>query len=175
MSSQTVTPLEPTHPKLFHHTSITRPITPAPSPFPPSQKNTKCSSSTLAYQERESSELGEYVANDVALLNSLGWEAFVKSKRGRGDIGQLNKPHPANRLLKHYKHHGAPVRFSTPPWSLDRLLAAVKRGPHQSCNLHLNFLQQEFIDMIQKGQWVVLPFSVAKNFARPASKPSWSC
>ena len=163
MSSQTVTPLEPTRPKLFNHTSITRPITPAPTSFPPSQKNTKCSSSTLAYQERESSELGEYVANDVALLNSLGWEAFVKSKRGRGDIGHLTKPHPANRLLHHYKHHGAPVRFSTPPWSLDRLLAAVKRGPHQSCNLHLNFLQEEFIDMIRKGQWVVLPFSVAKT------------
>ena len=52
---------------------------------------------------RDSTELGEYVANDIALLNELGWEAFVKSKRKGGDIGLLDKPPPANRLLHHYK------------------------------------------------------------------------
>ena len=126
--------------------------------------NTVVESTTLSYQSAiESKELGEYVSNDVALLNELGWEAFVASKRGRGDIGLLDKPHPANRLLKHYKHHGAPVRLSTPDWTMDQLIESVERGPHKSCDAHVDFLQEEFIDMIKKGQWVVLPFSVAKT------------
>ena len=91
---------------------------------------------------RDSTELGEYVKNDIALLNELGWEAFVKSKRKGGDIGLLDKPHPANRLLHHYKKHGAPVKFSTPDWTMERLLEAVNRGPHKSCNTHSDFLQE---------------------------------
>lgn len=163
---RTVTSLEPTFPKSSIDPSI--PSLPATlsSPLlasPSKPKNIKCALSTLAYEARESSELGEYVASDVALLKSLGWEAFVKSKRGRGDIGLLDKPHPANRLLQHYKNHGAPVRFSTPDWTSDQLLAAVDRGPHRSCEKNVEFLKEEFIDMIQKGQWVVLPFRVAKT------------
>ena len=91
---RTVTSLEPTFPKSSIDPSI--PSLPATlsSPLlasPSKPKNIKCALSTLAYEARESSELGEYVASDVALLKSLGWEAFVKSKRGRGDIGLLDK------------------------------------------------------------------------------------
>ena len=107
--------------------------------------------------------LGKLINDDVVLLSEVGWERFVKTKRGRGDLGKLDKPHPANRLLHQYKVHGTPVRFSTPPWSAEQQLAAIARGPHPSCLNHIDFLQEEFVDMMKKGQWVVLPYSVAKT------------
>ena len=142
---------------------------PTNPPLPASStptRNTVVESTTLSYQSAiESKELGEYVSNDVALLNELegDWNAFVSAKRRRGDIGMLRWPHPANRLINHYKKHGAPVRLSTPDWTMDQLMESVERGPHKSCDAHVDFLQEEFIDMIKKGQWVVLPFSVAKT------------
>ena len=109
-------------------------------------------------------ELGELIARDVHLLSRLGWQEFVRLRRGRGDIASLDAiKHPARRLLSLLKSRGAPVKFSTPPWSRQRLNQAIKRGPHKSCNEYLDFLEEEFIDMVQKGQWVVLPASVAKT------------
>ena len=142
---------------------------PTNPPLPTSStptSNTVVESTTLSYQSAiESKELGEYVSNDVAMFHELegDWDAFVSAKRGRGDFGTLRRPHPANRLLNHYKKHGAPVRLSTPDWTMDQLIESVERGPHKSCDAHVDFLQEEFIDMIKKGQWVVLPFSVAKT------------
>ena len=72
-----------------------------------------------------------------------------------------NVLHPARCLLAHYKHRGVPVKLSTPAWSRKRCLAALKRGPHKSCADHIDFLEAEFVDMVKKGQWVVLPASVA--------------
>ena len=104
------------------------------------------------------------IARDVHLLSRLGWQEFVRLRRGRGDIASLDAiKHPARRLLSLLKSRGAPVKFSTPPWSRQRLNQAIKRGPHKSCNEYLDFLEEEFIDMVQKGQWVVLPASVAKT------------
>ena len=64
------------------------------------RKNVNDLYSPLVYPiERELTELGENVNNDIKLLNDLSWEAFVKSKQGRGDIVLLDKPYPANILL----------------------------------------------------------------------------
>ena len=41
--------------------------------------------------------------------------------------------------------------------------AALKRGPHRSATEHTLFLRREFASMIERGQWVVLPYSVAKG------------
>ena len=49
-------------------------------------------------------------------------------------------------------------------------LAALKRGPHQSATEHAPFLREEFASMVEKGQWVVLPYSVAKRL--PGIRPS---
>ncbi len=35
--------------------------------------------------------------------------------------------------------------------------------PHQSCHDHINFLEEEFVDMIEKGQWTILPTQVAST------------
>jgi len=109
-------------------------------------------------------ELGELIDRDVQLLSWLGWQKFIQHRRRRGDIASLdNVNHPARRLLNLLKSRGAPVKFSTAPWSRDRVNQAIKRGPHRSCNEYIDFLEEEFVDMIQKGQWIILPASVAKN------------
>lgn len=47
-------------------------------------------------------DLGKCIRDDCKLLDELGWQAFVASKRDKGDIGPLAFPHPARRLLTHY-------------------------------------------------------------------------
>ena len=48
--------------------------------------------------------------------------------------------------------------MDTPPGK-----CALNRGPHKSCFEHLDFLKEEFLDMIAKGQWLVLPAHAVKN------------
>ncbi|KAL3809642.1 hypothetical protein ACHAXA_003728, partial [Cyclostephanos tholiformis] len=74
-----------------------------------------------------------------------------------------NVPHPARRLLRHYKHCGAPVKFSTPPWTRHQLQRALSRGLHKSAHEYQDYLAEEFVNMINKGQWVVLPFSSVRH------------
>ena len=94
-------------------------------------------------------DLGKYIKRDVELLQKLGWAKFVRRRRRRGDISTLQFQHPARRLLAHYKSRGAPVKLRTRPWSRMQLLQALQRGPHKSCYDYLEFLQEEFVDMIQ--------------------------
>ena len=108
-------------------------------------------------------ELGECVRRDVELLRRVGWQGFVKARRNGGDLSDLSniENHPARRLLNHYKHRGVPVKFTSPKWSRTELKAALTRGAHKSCNEHIDFLNEEFVDMIKKGQWVILPATMA--------------
>ena len=103
------------------------------------------------------------IHRDVDQIRKLGWEGFVKQRRGKGDFSDLDEldGHPAKRLLKLYKHRGVPVKLATSRWSRDRIADALRRGAHKSCQEHIDFLNEEFMDMIQKGQWVILPASVA--------------
>ena len=127
---------------------------------PPNQKRRSTTSSTASL----SSELGEYIAKDTKLFKRLGWKKFVEMRRGEGDLGNFSFDHPAKRLLVHYKHHGAPVKFSSAQWNDKEIKQALQRGAHKSCNEHIDFIQGEFVDMIKKGQWVVLPFNTVKKF-----------
>ena len=108
-------------------------------------------------------DLGECISRDVELLQRVGWQRFVKTRRHGGDLSDLENvdQHPAKRLLKIYKHRGVPVKFSSPKWSRTKIKAALTRGAHKSCNEHIDFLNEEFVDMIQKGQWVILPATMA--------------
>jgi hypothetical protein len=49
------------------------------------------------------------------------------------------------------------VATKTAPWSLKQKLVALTRGSHQPANQHVEFLCGEFVDMINKGQWILLP------------------
>ena len=123
----------------------------------PPRKKLRVPTSTLL------TDLGEYIVRDASLVRSLGWSEFVKQRRQRSDFSNLNIKQPAKRLLKHYKHHGASIKFSTPPWPSKKLHEAISWGPHRSSNAHLEFLESEFADMINKGQWTILPYSLAKT------------
>jgi hypothetical protein len=70
---------------------------------------------------------------------------------------------PAHRLLRHYKHRGAPVKFSSPPWTRQQIQRALSWSPHESAYEYLDYLTDEFVDMINKGQWIVLPYSAVKH------------
>ena len=48
-------------------------------------------------------------------------------------------------------------------WTEGERQAALKRGPHRSATEHTLFLREDFASMIEKGQWVVLPYLVAKG------------
>ena len=76
------------------------------------------------------------------------------------DLTQV-EGHPAHRLLKLYKHRGVPIKLATPRWSQSKIKEALQRGAHKSCLEHIDFLNEEFVDMVQKGQWVILPASMA--------------
>ena len=136
-------------------------------------------------------EIGELfyqrIAKDVSLLRNLGWKKFVKCKRERDDFNDLDDlNHHSRQLLRQYKHRGAPVILSTKPWTTSTVEKAVERGPHRSCLEHIDFLKEEFHDMMRKGQWIVLPYSEAKSLPnlrisppgvipQRGRRPRWIC
>lgn len=102
--------------------------------------------------------LGEFIARDTCLYHKLGWKQLVRQRRQRGDLGAVETlNHPATRLLRQLKQHGAPVILETAPWSRQRLQAALQRGPHKSALEYQDFLVDEFADMVSNGMWIVLP------------------
>jgi hypothetical protein len=159
-----------------HHINSPCPTTNAPiEQPPPSRKRPHTQSqdqpalkskrsAVIGEAQKPSVELGEYIDRDVALLQRLGWKEFIRQRRDGGDLAHLdNVHHPARRLLKLYQRRGAPVKFKTGPWSRQRINQAIKRGPHKSCMEHIDFLKEEFVEMIGRGQWVVLPAKVART------------
>jgi len=81
-----------------------------------------------------------------------------------GDFGDLQSMlHPAKHLLQHYKSNGVLVMFHGKPWSEEQPDAAMKRGPHKSANEHVEFLGEDFADMIHKDQRLILPYEEVKD------------
>jgi hypothetical protein len=116
----------------------------------------------------------------------MDWSTFVQHRRPRSDFSSLQIHHPARRLLQHYRDHGTPVRFHTTPWSKQQLHKAIHRGPHKSANEYIDYLEEEFIDMINKGQWIVIPYDLAKTLPglrlsppgvipQRGRRPRWIC
>ena len=141
---------------------------PSPSPSPSTDSHASASQSVipppLSDTKMTSTNLHDHIARDAELFNQLGWKAFVQQRRSKSDFASLdNVEHPAQRLLKFYKQRGAPVKFRTKPWSHTQISAALSRGAHRSCLEHLEFLHEEFVDMIQKSQWVILPAKAVQS------------
>ena len=74
-----------------------------------------------------------------------------------------NIDHSAKKLLTDFKTKEFLVNFFTEPWIFKKMDAAINRGAHPSCNKSLVFLCEEFADMINKGQFVVLLAEVVKK------------
>jgi hypothetical protein len=84
-------------------------------------------------------ELGEYIDSDTQLLRSLGWHGLVAHRRPLSNFSLLDRVHhPARHLLRFYKHRGAPVKFSTSPWTHDQITSALSRGPHASSHDYID-------------------------------------
>jgi hypothetical protein len=130
-------------------------------------KRQRIGKATQSVQETALNEydnrLSKYVNQLSVLLREHGWQQVVQSRRQRGDFGPLRIKHPAQRFLKYLKTRGVPVLLATPPWDQARIQAAVKRGPHKSAKDHHAFLHTEMADMIEKGQWIVLPYDQVKD------------
>ena len=58
--------------------------------------------------------IGKYVVYDEDEVTRLGWTVFVRWQRWRGDFDSLSEvEHLVQRLLRKYKHRGAPVVLMT--------------------------------------------------------------
>ena len=109
-------------------------------------------------------DIGKYVVREAEAVTRIGWTEFVRQRRGRGGFASLSEVnHPAWRLLRQYKHRDAPVMLMTGGWSEGERMAALKRVLHKSATKHAPFLREEFASMVEKGQWVVLPYLVTKR------------
>ena len=111
-----------------------------------------------------SEQLGKLVAKHVSVLQSTDWFDFILRVRKRNclhpHVGML--PHPASPLLDDLCTYGAPATFSTPPWTVEQNDAAVARGCHKSATDYQGFLEQEMVDFINKGYYVVLPYKIVR-------------
>jgi hypothetical protein len=97
--------------------------------------------------------------------SSLSWGDFIRSVRGKGDLHPNVKDldHPAAHLLSRFQKVGTPAILSGDPWTPRRIEAALKRGPHSSSKKGIEFLREEYADMIDKQQWIVLPADMIKS------------
>jgi hypothetical protein len=119
----------------------------------------------LAGSKKE--ELRRLIERSTHQFNSSAtWEEFVgKCKDPRGDLHPdvQHLPHRAAHMLNRLRVSGATVATQSTPWTLQQKLAALAKGSHQSAKQHMDFLCGEFVDMVQKGQWIVLPSKLLLN------------
>ena len=153
---------------------------PCPEPSPPaplSQRPARQASgpelpaglvkSSLASLRQLPPELGELVTHaSLSYLNAPSWETFIKQQRGPSDlveeVGEIQ--HPAAHFLARLRK-GAPVRMKTRPWTQQQVDQCITRGAHASAQEYVDFLFEEFKDMMTKGQWTVLPADLVRQQA----------
>ncbi len=78
-------------------------------------------------------------------------------------LSVCNLLHPAAHILNHLCQHGTPIIMHTPQWPCAHWDAAIIQGPHLSAKHHLPFLEQEMLAMVQKGQWLILPYTTVAS------------
>ena len=146
-----------------------------PAPSPP-REDRQCNQGITTANEKTDrayyrhgyklDRLDIYVNAAAKRFKSCGnWGEFVRAIRGRGDLQPHvdSLPHPASTLLGSFQKLGAPAKMTSPVWTPNRIIAARKRGPHQSAKGDVQFLREEYADMVEKQQWVVLPAEMVKG------------
>lgn len=111
-------------------------------------------------------DLGKFIDRLThSFLSAPSWNAFIRSVQGPSDFHPTVQtiPHPSAHLLNHFRLHGTPVVLSTKPWTHQQIHHTFHRGPHQSAHLFREFLAGEFLDMLNKQQWILLPYHLVKN------------
>jgi len=96
----------------------------------------------------------------ACLLRDRGWNAMILALQSDSDFHPAvhTIQHPAVHVLDHLCCHGAPVLMSTQPWTDAHRTAAIAQGSHLSARQHLAFLEHEMLQMVNKGQWIILPY-----------------
>ena len=67
------------------------------------------------------------------------------------------------KYLGQLQQIGAPIHCLTPEWTLNCHNDAASRRAHQSASQYLAFSLSEMVDMIRKGYWVALPYSMVQD------------
>jgi hypothetical protein len=146
-------------------------LRPTHSPFqagltsPPSHHRPPQPSTSPSPPRIQLDRLGKLICSAVEALNDgLSFQELCVWHRGPSCLADPSAlPHPAAPLLQQLLETGAPVHQIDPPWSLSDLDAAVRRGAHRSTRDHQEFLREEFADMTEAGQWLVLPYSLVRH------------
>lgn len=154
-------------------------LEPSPPPPPlwqplPQRLNHRPSATTYSQPSHDSfRRLGKHIKRLTQIFLSGGWEHLVHTVRGPSKLSNKirNLPHPAAALLTQLLRAGAPAKHSGHPWSESQVRQAMERGCHQSAVLHSEFLYEELADMIEKGQWLVLPFKLVQTSTQSTSQP----
>ena len=107
-----------------------------------------------------SDDLGKLASNATRWLHeSPSFKKFIWACQGPIDfqpmVGQL--PHSAASHLDQYQWHGIPFNTTAPYWTAEQKLMAIKRGAHKSASDCAEFVHKEFVDVVHKQVWVVLP------------------
>jgi hypothetical protein len=139
---------------------------PPTSQVHPSPSLRKRKAAELLPLAQQADDLGALILDATVELNHSSSPTTVfRRRQGRGNFALLDRvDHPAKHLLAHLGTRGAPVVIQTPPWSLQRLDAAVARGPHKSAYEHQDFLRGEMADMVLKAIWIVLPYAKVRHW-----------
>jgi hypothetical protein len=137
---------------------------PAVEPRPPPSQDPTCPKGRSNTQKGCSDarfKLDRLVQNSIKAYEPAStWGKFVVQCRDpKGDFHPevQHLPHCADHLLDTLQRSGATVWIKTEPWSRQRKDEVLKRGSHQSALLHTDFLCEELVYIIHKGQWVLLP------------------
>jgi hypothetical protein len=112
--------------------------------------------------------LGTCINRDVRLLETLGWNRFIQDRQGKSDINIAVDAirYPSRSHLRHLRRMGARAPMTTAPWSNECLEATMARGPHKLAFEYADCLGEELMEVILKGQWIVLPYSLVRALPR---------
>lgn len=137
----------------------------AASALNPSVNTPKLSRDTFYQSYYPSYSLGKHIDLSSRTIQQHGFLATVRRFRTSTDFAPnvQTLPHPAASLLEYLRRFGAPSKMATPHWSLEAKDQAMNRGPHQSAHLHHDFLKEEMLDMVERGQWMVLPYHLVRH------------
>lgn len=159
--------------QLYGDKQVAKNLTPSAATRP-KQKGKHSGSRARARARVMDDELGKLITQHTADFMDKNWRTFIKDIQGRGNLDpspSVVEKHPAGPLVKHLATNGVPVIMQTEPWSDAKIKATVARGPHKSCDEHLDFLRGEMLDFVRKGYWVVLPLRLWKQKAAEDGGP----
>ena len=108
--------------------------------------------------------IGKVLKANVLKLKTHGWDRLVRDNRTDADLPKevAQVPHAACGLLQHLRRFNAPCKMTTKPWTQQQKDQAAERGPHRSALEYQEFLAGDMLEMVEKGQWMLLPYDAVQ-------------